>query len=135
MRRQVYIAIVALAALMLLTVSFVPHHHHVNALCTIVEHCKSDNTDNDEHTHHHDDGTFCLEKGIPASLHAGFSNTVIHKVFPSSTPAFYSILNAGVVLIKCISDCEERPHIALTADFYKINALRAPPLCTFLILK
>lgn len=131
MRRQIYIAIVALAALMLLTVSFVPHHHHVNALCTIVEHCKSDNADNDEHTHHHDDGTLCLEKGIPASLHAGGTNTIFHKVFPSHTLALFSIFNVGVYFIKHISDYKNRPHVALIADFYKISALRAPPFVRF----
>ena len=61
MKRQVYIAIVVLAAIMLLAVPFIPHHHHDNALCTVVEHCDSDNTDNDVHTGHSDDGTVCIE--------------------------------------------------------------------------
>ena len=63
MKRQVYIAIVALAAIMLLAVPFIPHHHHDKALCTVVECCDSDNTDNDEHTSHNDDGTACIEDG------------------------------------------------------------------------
>lgn len=52
MKRIVSILFLSAAALVLTALSLVPHHHHGNAVCTVVELCKADSIYNDRHTGH-----------------------------------------------------------------------------------
>ncbi|MGN0222152.1 MAG: DUF6769 family protein [Prevotella sp.] len=47
--------IIPFLALLITIVPAIPHHHHEDAVCMIMERCESDNTFNDEHTAHHGD--------------------------------------------------------------------------------
>lgn len=51
-KRIVSILLLSAAALVLTALSLVPHHHHGNAVCTVVELCKADSIYNDRHTGH-----------------------------------------------------------------------------------
>lgn len=55
MKRTANIAILSLSVLLILIMPFVPHHHHEDVECIVMERCISDNTYNDEHTAHHAD--------------------------------------------------------------------------------
>jgi hypothetical protein len=39
---------------MMLVLNALPHHHHDEAVCVVMERCEEDNTVNDEHTDHSD---------------------------------------------------------------------------------
>ena len=52
MKRIVSILFLSAALLVLTALSLVPHHHHGNAVCTVVELCKVDHAYNDRHTGH-----------------------------------------------------------------------------------
>lgn len=74
LRKRLYLSMMTLSVIILLAVPFVPHHHHANAPCQVVEHCVNDNANNDRHTSHEDDGTSCVEKVVPPlikSVHHG----------------------------------------------------------------
>ena len=127
MKRQVYIAIVVLAAIMLLAVTFIPHHHHDNALCTVVEHCDSDNTDNDVHTGHNDDGTACIENGGLFISKSDAHNNTSYKIIPAFVCAICRMAIAELFPEKKIP-CEwEGIAIYQSAELTRTNALRAPP--------
>ena len=68
---------------MLLAVPFIPHHHHDKALCTVVERCDNDNTDNDEHTGHNDDSTACIEDGGLFVSKSDVHNNTSYKIIPA----------------------------------------------------
>lgn len=70
MKKRFYIALTAIAMMLLLILPVVPHHHHDSVVCVAVEHCYGDDTDNDQHTAHDDDGTRCFER---AAMVASFS--------------------------------------------------------------
>jgi hypothetical protein len=59
MKIRFNIAVMILATLIMLSLPFIHHHHHNGMLCVAIEHCDIDGSDNDEHTSHHDDHTFC----------------------------------------------------------------------------
>ena len=131
MKRQVYIAIVVLAAIMLLAVPFISHHHHDNALCTVVEHCDSDNTDNDVHTGHSDDGTVCIENGGLFISQSDAHNNTSYKIIPTFVCAICRMVIAELFPAKKIP-CEwEGIAIYQSAKLNRINGLRAPPHIIF----
>ena len=131
MKRQVYIAIVALATIMLVAVPFFPHHHHNNALCTVVEHCDSDNTDNDEHTGHNDDGTACIENGGFFISKSDTHNNTYYKIITAFVYAICRMPIAELFPVKKIS-CEWKGiTIYHSAELTLTNALRAPPHIIF----
>lgn len=52
MKRIFSIVPIAIAILSIVVFSAMPHHHHREVLCTVVEKCERDNTYNDGHTEH-----------------------------------------------------------------------------------
>lgn len=56
MRRLLDIHILALTTLLTIVTAVVPHHHHAGIACVVMEECEQDNSMNDRHTSHHDDG-------------------------------------------------------------------------------
>lgn len=83
MKKKLYITALALTTIVLLALPFIPHHHHESAVCTVVEHCSSDNADNDKHTSHKDDGTKCFEQGSwdVASVKTLHTNNIHYEKF------------------------------------------------------
>ncbi len=56
-------------ALLVLSATILPHHHHLSRICFAVERCAVDGQTNDEHTshdsqHHSDDTDDCPAKGV-----------------------------------------------------------------------
>lgn len=43
---------ISIAILLITVFSVVPHHHHKEMLCMVMEMCENDNTYNDQHTEH-----------------------------------------------------------------------------------
>lgn len=131
MKRQVCMATVALAALMLLLVPFIPHHHHDYALCAVVEHCDSDNTDNDKHTSHNDDGTACVEKGGVFVSKSKAHNDISCKIIPAFVHAMCGMANAEQFPVKKFPSEWEGCATYQSANLNRTNALRAPPVIIF----
>lgn len=50
MKRIFSIVPIVIAILSIVVISAMPHHHHGEVLCTVVERCEQDNAYNDEHT-------------------------------------------------------------------------------------
>ena len=127
MKRQTYIIMLALAAFMLLTGPFIAHHHHGHVLCTVVAHCDSDNTDNDEHTGHHGDHSPCVEKqgAVVAKSAVGHTEAAV-KWLPHLAAACLSVATEPHV-----SSCMLRMHHHIVfyrqAAFVRLFSLRAPP--------
>lgn len=62
MKQRINIAFMTIATVVLLLLAIVPHHHHQGWWCNAVEVCVTDNDINDNHTHHSDDHSSCVEK-------------------------------------------------------------------------
>ena len=123
--------IVALAAIMLLAVPFIPHHHHDKALCTVVERCDNDNTDNDKHTGHNDDDTACIEDGGLFVSKSDVHNNTSYKIIPAFVYAICRVAIAELFPVKKVP-CEwEGITIYQSAELNRTNALRAPPHIIF----
>jgi hypothetical protein len=52
-RKKAYLFNLWLATLLVLSVTFLPHHHHLKAVCFTEEICDVDGNINDQHTAHH----------------------------------------------------------------------------------
>lgn len=58
MKRKISILVVAVSVLIILVSAIMPHHHHRDLACIVMEFCQQDSAVNDVHTNHHaDDGT------------------------------------------------------------------------------
>lgn len=53
MKRAIRTLLVCLSMILLLTVPVLPHHHHRDAECAVVERCVHDDAYNDRHTNHY----------------------------------------------------------------------------------
>ncbi|MGN0282767.1 MAG: DUF6769 family protein [Prevotella sp.] len=53
MRRLSNIIIWSIGVMAMLIAPMIPHHHHGEVVCTIMERCEMDDVVNDEHTEHH----------------------------------------------------------------------------------
>ena len=53
MRRLPNIIICTIGTLAMLIAPMIPHHHHGEVICAIMEQCEMDGEVNDEHTEHH----------------------------------------------------------------------------------
>lgn len=62
MKRFLFILPITIATLSLIVFSIIPHHHHKEMLCIVMETCEQDNAVNDEHTNHNTDGNTNHEK-------------------------------------------------------------------------
>ncbi|MDD4778674.1 MAG: hypothetical protein PHV53_10360 [Fermentimonas sp.] len=50
MKKYISISFMALAILLLIVVGMLPHHHHGETACFVLEHCEQDKNINDDHT-------------------------------------------------------------------------------------
>ena len=121
--------IMALAVLTLLILPYIPHHHHAGALCTMVEHCEEDGTDNDEHTSHNGDGTSCIEdEGFMASPSGASGNNTVPPLFPVLTLHVNTLVSGEMELTwQSAVSGYETCRLYQSADVSNARALRAPP--------
>lgn len=64
MRDKISAFIICLATAVLLSTSFVPHHHHEGVLCQQSEVCSGRDSHNEQHTCHHGDHSTCLAESV-----------------------------------------------------------------------
>ena len=126
-KRSTYIIFMALAVFMLRVSSYVPHHHHDWVLCAAVEHCDEDDADNDEHTNHCGDATFCIEE---EEFLISKSDTYHTCLIPHELLApLAEVLPVNVLLYPVGIFVRQQDAIISyrSADVAGTNALRAPP--------
>lgn len=126
MKQKLYITALALPTIVLLALPFIPHHHHESAVCTVVEHCSSDNVDNDKHTSHKDDGTKCFEQGswdVASAKTLHTSN--IQYLYPAIVWALSCVM--GWVSEPAKAEFAPRTPMIIKLELLRINGLRAPP--------
>lgn len=120
-----------LAVFMLLTVPYIPHHHHNGAICTAAEHCHDDNDDIDRNTKHDGDSSLCIED---EEYLISKSDSLHDSLKPHFFPILATCINPVVSGEIVIKNFHARDYDAMakyhSADIVKIRALRAPP-CIF----
>lgn len=98
MKKTANVTILSLSVLILLIMPFIPHHHHNDVECAIMERCISDNTYNDEHTAHpadndSKDNLLCVKNiqslNVKSGIHHDWS--AVH-LFPLIVSTYYEIL-------------------------------------------
>jgi hypothetical protein len=129
MKMNFNIGAMMVAALIVMLLPFVHHHHHNGMACMTVEHCEDDGSDNDEHTSHHDDHTFCsaessyfLTKSVDRNAAHQFSQQMLLGVLVALLPDSSTDLHS----VKF-----EYNHSELRCDSQWIAnslGLRAPPI-------
>lgn len=132
MKKAANIAILSLSVLLILIASSIPHHHHKNVECAIIERCISDNTCNDKHTAHQtnddqNENSLCVKniQSLKAKSTLYNSESSLLLLFLISTFIFAETLFKGY------------RHTNLLPDGYLISykspagrgiqSLRAPP--------
>lgn len=149
-KRNVYAMIVAVAVVALLTVSFVPHHHHGGFMCLSDEHF-TESSCGDSCTHRHCDGDSGLCDGVDDCSESGDghsedrSNCIEDEAFltsrsdswsmgklPPPVQIFIAIFIAYLSDDKALDDEEHDfgdlpPCLYKSANLDGTFSLRAPP--------
>jgi hypothetical protein len=119
----------ALATMVLLMLAVVPHHHHQGLWCNVAEMCSVDKDVNDEHTHHHDDSSSCVEhlNYVATKYSATQANVQLLQY------QFVAILSFCCDSLFTQSNNESShlygPQFVFTGiDAHKSHSLRAPPV-------
>lgn len=128
MRNKCYIAFMALAVAVMLTVTFLPHHHHNGMLCTEVEYCEDDGRYNDEHTGHSADHTHCIDDSdfIVAKRSISMDDYGM-QLLPLFIIAEHLILYLDQYQDNSHSKYFYRQSFYKSADVCPTNVLRGPP--------
>lgn len=129
MKKKLYIAFVAIAVILMMVATFLPHHHHDGMLCTTVEYCEDDGKYNDEHTGHSSDHTGCIEdSNFMVSKWGGISE---NDASSSLLPLFIIVENTILFGDTYHDDTQShnlyRQSLYKSADVCSINSLRGPP--------
>ena len=140
MKRYLIISILALSTFFMLVLKVIPHHHHAEIACIIVELCENDAAYNDEHTHHektpeqntHDNSCITeIDVIIPAS-----DNEIIYKILSAKDHLNLSVLFIlptqllSILTESTTSDTNYGGENLLyyqSAQLNRLNGLRAPP--------
>lgn len=135
MRRTCSIAAVTVAIISIIVFSVIPHHHHNDVVCFIMELCEHDNSLNDEHTAHKPAES---HKG-KCSVSSGLTSTAAYRNQPSfhedgSVIPFFPLFCLTATLTDCgaavcISEITHEEHSAsrLLTRQVSCRGLRAPP--------
>ena len=117
-----------LAALLILVLPAIPHHHHNGEACFVHEHCDADDEDNDCHTAHHGDNSPCRENYVLADRLTVAPDISQKVYFTSDFVAFSSssadpFLSASLTVYTPCSVEDSRDGHSPAPP------LRAPPVC------
>lgn len=131
MKRAANIILLSLSVLMILIMPFVPHHHHKDVECMVVERCISDNTYNDEHTAHpadngSKDNSLCVKNiqslNVKSGIHHDWS--AVH-LFPLLIFTYNELF---VDVYRQESPLYDRYTISYKSPIGRgVTSLRAPP--------
>lgn len=140
MKRILSIVPVAIATLLLIVFSAIPHHHHGGMMCLAMETCEQDHTYNDEHTHHNAAGN--THEGQTCSTNAeciSSSETIRNKVISHGSGdnlAFFPVL---CLLTTYLTYSADLLYADITYGEFVLSytpvvlgestGLRAPPSC------
>ena len=132
MKRVAGMIVMSLATLLIIVLPFIPHHHHEDVECIIMERCESDGTINDEHTAHHtgDDGSdshsTCV-KNIRTLIVKSSIQKDLNNVF--AVPLLCYLTD-----VLCMDDScrKDKPYNGDSSSYKSISkerrlSLRAPP--------
>ena len=118
---------VALAALMIMILPFMAHHHHGSVICSTQERCNLDHSINDKHTHHHKNEAHCQKAITILSPSSNTHNTVNPKHFPLDT-ILYGVFACMEVNFIYLETKQPSPTKTEVCSFvYGTSGLRAPP--------
>lgn len=132
---------ISIAILLITVFSVIPHHHHKEVLCVIMEMCEEDNTYNDQHTEHetsqedssHDDGGCVVDVSYtaPSQVMKGGSTSVDGGDQYSLIQCFcliasYSLYTPDFSIIKTAYSCYVVSYES--AFLGRSSGLRAPPV-------
>lgn len=130
MKKRVNILFLAFATAVLLVLAIIPHHHHQGFWCNAVELCVVDKGVNDEHTHHSDDHTSCVE-------HLNFVATkyVVAKQYEQQSQVLHWLSWATITVQGVCKFAENETKLECNHTYtynlcptHDSNALRAPPV-------
>jgi len=139
LKRRISISFIALSTLMLLVLSFVPHHHHEGIFCVIMERCEQDDAVNDEHTQHGDatdnHRQSCIAEAEYLALQSGNETKCKVSCDNPDHTHLYPILflvadfvlhNADKLSVK--AEYREYTSFNKSAETSRFLGLRAPPI-------
>lgn len=142
MKRIISIICIAISTLVLLVFAILPHHHHGEETCIVMEYCEQDDAINDEHTCHNNEtneqhGGSCaveLKFTVPhfndeAKCKISSCKEYNHNHIYFS-PVYFLVADFFRVDIgdsATGTDCVERISFYESADAGQSHGLRAPP--------
>ena len=135
MKRAASIFFLSLSALLILIMPFVPHHHHDDVECMVMERCDSDNTYNDEHTAHHQDHDtkdhpLCVKNLLTLKAKSQVQEDVISvHLLPLLLWGDETLLSAIRPEGEMLCDGYQMGYVPLVGS--RIQSLRAPPYFQF----
>ena len=141
MKRILSIVPIAIATLLLLVFSAIPHHHHRGVICFAMETCEKDHTYNDEHTHHNAAGD--THQGKTCSTNAEYvsssSETIRSKVVSHDGGDNLVLLPVLCLLANYLTYSVDLLNTGITYGEFVMSytpvvlgessGLRAPPYC------
>lgn len=128
-KKSISTCFMALATMVLVMLAVVPHHHHQGLWCNVIEKCAVDKDVNDEHTHHHDDSSSCVEH----LNYVATKYTATQSSVQLSQYQFFAVLafcaNCSSIERSNDSTYIYGPEFVFTGiDAHKSHSLRAPPV-------
>src|SRR5574344_127859 len=131
MKRVANIIFLVLSVLLILTVPFIPHHHHENVECVVIEHCISNTTTQEEHTEHNERNGSCKSTSCTIHIQSLKAQSCINKV-PSAFQFLYTLLptfgKINLSIYLCENTLIDRYMNSYHYDAGKgFKSLRAPP--------
>lgn len=136
MKRIFSIYPLIIATLFLMMFSVIPHHHHKEVLCLVMELCEQDDAYNDDHTSHgseHDEDhqNTCISNAdyIPSS---GVVKSNLHSEDGSSYPISVLFLLANILTLSLDTPESEATYGVYVVSYASVvlgesSGLRAPP--------
>ena len=134
--RKISISFVAWTVAVLLLFSVLPHHHHSDRACVLMERCELDGAVNDCHTHHHDnehgrhaDERYCVFSSVYVVGSQSFSVQKWLAVSSLSGTLCFALRHVPAVV-----ECGKCSFFADYHLYYKSalltasSAFRAPPV-------
>lgn len=137
MKRIFFVYPLAIATLFLIVLSAIPHHHHKEMMCTVMELCEQDDIYNDGHTDHeaeqdaHNENTCVSQAGYIFPSSVDKSNLHDGSLMNIHLPVLY--LFADILTIHFDIPIPENTYDRYVVSYTSVvlgesSGLRAPPV-------
>jgi hypothetical protein len=141
LKKRLSISLVSLAALMVLVMNVLPHHHHGDSVCVVMEHCEKDDSAGGGHADHSDDmtdhGKECVFETVVATITQTDSESRC-KVSACGDPYHVHLFHVLYIVAEVLPDPAETPDFKpdhgeyvsfyTSAEASRFHGLRAPPI-------